>query len=136
MQVILEVPIEASNNALRILGGIPNPESEVWVAVARIDPDKSGKEPSLESEKERKPFNGLPRAQQAGMACGDIAFQRYLSGLADTAVPDADACARVLRTRLGISSRAILDKDSAKAVAWDSLYAAFLRWSGRTPEAR
>ena len=37
LQLIFEVPIEASNNALEVLGGIPNPEKEIWVGIARIN---------------------------------------------------------------------------------------------------
>lgn len=36
-QLILEVPIEEADNALAVLGGIPQPQSDCWVAVARLN---------------------------------------------------------------------------------------------------
>jgi hypothetical protein len=35
-QVVLEVPLEAADTALRVLGGVPRPDAECWVAVARL----------------------------------------------------------------------------------------------------
>lgn len=36
VQLIFEVPLEKANEAFHVLGGMPNPTSEVWVAVARL----------------------------------------------------------------------------------------------------
>lgn len=37
VQICLEVPIEAAGQAYNALGGMPNPASEVWVGVARLN---------------------------------------------------------------------------------------------------
>lgn len=36
VQIVLEVPIEAADHAYKVLGGMPNPASEIWVGVARF----------------------------------------------------------------------------------------------------
>jgi hypothetical protein len=36
VQIIFEVPIEASNEAYEILGGVPKPGAEIWCAIARL----------------------------------------------------------------------------------------------------
>jgi hypothetical protein len=36
-QIILEIPIEGADAALAALGGIPQPQSDRWVAVARLN---------------------------------------------------------------------------------------------------
>ena len=38
VQIVLEVPIEAADHAYKVLGGMPNPASEIWVGVARFKP--------------------------------------------------------------------------------------------------
>lgn len=37
VQIVLEVPREAASEALLVLGGMPNPAAETWVAVARLN---------------------------------------------------------------------------------------------------
>jgi hypothetical protein len=36
-QFIFEVPLEAADHALNILGGVPQPMKERWVAIARLE---------------------------------------------------------------------------------------------------
>jgi hypothetical protein len=40
VQVIMEVPIEASHHAYNVLGGMPNPATTKFFAIARLDPEK------------------------------------------------------------------------------------------------
>ena len=37
-QIVLEVPLEAADAAMAVLGGVPRPDQETWVGVARIAP--------------------------------------------------------------------------------------------------
>src|SRR5512133_3051679 len=36
-QIVLEVAIEEADKALAVLGGVPQPATEAWVAVARLE---------------------------------------------------------------------------------------------------
>lgn len=36
IQIVLEIPVEAEAEAYAILGGMPRPAAESWVAVARL----------------------------------------------------------------------------------------------------
>ena len=41
VQIVLEVPLKAAGHAYNVLGGMPNFESESWVAVALLNkPDE------------------------------------------------------------------------------------------------
>lgn len=41
VQITIEVPIEGADVAYNALGGMPAPGEEIWVAVARLDKEKS-----------------------------------------------------------------------------------------------
>ncbi len=45
MQLVFEVPIEDSNLAYNVLGGMPNPASEVWCAIARLTTEATAQQP-------------------------------------------------------------------------------------------
>ncbi len=45
VQVVLELPIELSNQAYDVLGGMPNPASEIWVGVARLQSENDDETP-------------------------------------------------------------------------------------------
>ena len=36
-QFIFEVPLKAADHALNVLGGVPQPMEERWVAIARLE---------------------------------------------------------------------------------------------------
>lgn len=137
-QIHLEVPIEAANSALDVLGGVPNPESEVWVAVARLDPKASAPQ-FQQADKPRRRWDEMKPTEQAGIACQDKAFWQFLeilSGWEVGSIDSAENAAGEMRNVLAITSRKALDKVPALAGSWQRLYADFLTWSGRTPEAR
>lgn len=129
-QIILEVPIEQANAALRVLGGVPDPSSAPWVAVARLK-EEAAQQPSQPPEKPKRRWEEMKPSEQAGIACGDAAFSKFIA-----AQPGSENTAGRLREILDITSRRDLDHDPHKAVKWSQLYADFLRWSGRQPEAR
>jgi len=75
-QLIIEIPIEDADRALLALGGVPQPGKEQNVAVARLQAPE-------EPVKERKDWNTLGRAAQAGILCSDERFWKYLSATFD-----------------------------------------------------
>lgn len=44
-QIVLEIPLEQADDALAVLGGVPRPDRQVWVAVARLGVDGGDGEP-------------------------------------------------------------------------------------------
>jgi hypothetical protein len=116
-QIIIEVPIEQADQALAALGGLPQPATEAWVAIARLEtkervvPLKSDTKLSLE----------------AVWRCRDPLFQRYLRTIGYEA-SNEDEAATAVRISCGISSRSGLNTDPDAARHWRSLDSQFLAW--------
>jgi hypothetical protein len=72
-QLVLEIPIEEADNALATLGGIPQPQSDRWVAVARLN---GAAKPEPEP-KEKRRWEDLKLSMQASIRCNEKAFQKY-----------------------------------------------------------
>ena len=98
-QVVIEIPIEAGESFVASFG-TPNPANGVPVALARI---QVGAQPVAEPE--RKQWDELSLAQQAGILCSDKQFQNWGGFM------NAEHAAQWLRDRCHISSRADLDKN-------------------------
>ena len=141
-----DVPVEDSNEALEVLGGMPRPDEPVYVGITRIkEGAQAAPEPpqaqlespaydrsaSFPNEKEHKRFNMLPLSQQAGIRCGDPAFWKFLNeqhfseiGLVD----NADAAAGAVRHVCGVASRADLKSNTEAGRIWTHLNRDFEVW--------
>lgn len=75
-----------------------------------------------------KPKGGR-RAREAGIACGEEAFQKWFGG------HEAD-CANGIRSWCSVASRAELDHNEAAGKKWDALYTRYLEETGRLAEKR
>lgn len=145
VQIIFEVPLEASGDAYQVLGGMPQPSSEVWCAIARLDM-KGGEanqqsKPGLQPDKPapasvtdlpvraRKPVAAEKRfAQQAGICCGDPVFQQFLYEH-DMVIEKTEDCAvTAVYLICGVATRKDIVPGSAAADAWDRLYSKFMAW--------
>jgi len=120
--VCVEIPIEAATAFVNAFG-MPDPASETWVALARINNMQN------DTPKEKRPFSELPAAQQAALACKREAFQRYVyeqdgSGL----VMDEDHTADYVRNWCGVESRSELASNANAAYQWEMLYQNFQLW--------
>jgi hypothetical protein len=73
-QLVLEIPIEEADNALAALGGIPQPQSDHWVAVARLN----GVAKPEPEPKEKRRWEDLKLSMQASIRCGEPAFQKFV----------------------------------------------------------
>lgn len=104
VQIVLEVPMESADAAYQLLGGMPNPAAETWVAVARINPEEAPKP----AQKEKRRWETLSVGEQAGIRCGESDFQRWLG------VNNADEAATELRRLFNVSSRRDI-----RAPAWE-----------------
>jgi hypothetical protein len=137
VQIVLEVAMEDSDAAYKLLGGMPNPAAETWVGVAKLN-----KKPDRE-QKERRRWNELPLSQQASIRCGEHAFQEFIRLHCDEAkrpdgiiqlkpgddVNDPVAlAAAMLRTELGIESRKELNTNKTAASKWRELDGHYDLW--------
>lgn len=128
-QLIIEVPIEAADHALAVLGGVPQMKSEQWVGLAPITaPETAEEAPQTETAPEapdvpekvkggprtKRAWHELTMPEQAGIFVHDLSFAKWLlsteyEGYASTVIQDdakwkleADA---VLKSRCGIGSK-------------------------------
>lgn len=93
VQLIFEVPIEAADHAIGMLGGFPRPDQSRWVGIVRLNPERVTQETLLPAT--TPPPKGrwadMPLPQRAGLLCKEPAFRKFF-GL--TAEPDAAAYVR------------------------------------------
>lgn len=135
-QLVCEVPLEQADAALAALGGIPNPHAERWVGIVALKEQPQGKlnsgsappphadaaDSPAAASKPKKPWHEYLPSQQAGMACDRVAFAIWLARDEPEAPETAEACAKLLRTKLGISSRSDLDTNPEAAKRWRELF--------------
>src|SRR3954453_6625979 len=100
-QIIIEVPIEQADQAVAALGGLPQPATEAWVALARLE--------TKERVVPLKPDN-TKLSLEAVMRCRDPLFQRYLE------VSNEDEASETVRLTCGVPSRAGLNTDPEAAM--------------------
>lgn len=113
VQIVLEVPMEASDAAYQLLGGMPNPAAEIWVGVARL-----AKQPDTEPEqKERRRWSDLSVGEQAGIRCNEADFQRFVDA------NNASEAAATLRERFNVASRKDIRRDR-----WEEFETEYQLW--------
>ena len=139
-QLIFEVPLEGADAALNALGGVPRPDAECWVAIARIDPKAASEAPKPivePSERERRKWDELRPSQQAAIRSKEPSFQRFMwdvykneMGYNNSSNND-DAVAQIVRHLCGVKSRADILPGTRAAEKWsqiDNDYWAYLRY--------
>jgi hypothetical protein len=147
-QFVIELPLERADEALELLGGLPRPDREVWVAIARLksDPFTNPAPPDTEPEpvaapeeqKERRRITELPFSQRAAMLVQDRLFIDFLRDRHADAVTAIEAtnwtiapqevADQVLKGLLGIQSKRDLNTDHDAAERFDRLSRAFWQW--------
>jgi hypothetical protein len=112
LQLIFEVPLEQTNEVLRMLGA-PMPDKETWVAIALLDmaPDLY---PNGKFKTERKAFCDLPYSQQAGIKSDDPKFIDFL------VAPEmaSEGAAEAIRKYCGVDSRSKIIKGTRAGNLW------------------
>lgn len=153
-QIVVEVPIEEADNALKALGGIPRPDLERWVAVARLSsgafipksealasadgegaPPQKQPTPAPGETKERRPFHTLPLPQQVALRCADVAFQNWCAP-DDCPVWGEPETAIWVRQQCEVPSRSMINKGTLAGERWSALEARFLADTGQMAEQR
>jgi hypothetical protein len=158
VQLVFELPIERADEAYQALGGMPIAAHEVWCGIARLDPSKehplpphpaaaaprpasSAPQPLPAGEnKQKRPFGEMSPAQQAGMLCHDLAFQKFLAEehpdrwielrAKNPREPLPDRAKAIVYQLCKVTSRAQIDADNAE---WSALVLAYRLWQ-REPE--
>jgi hypothetical protein len=123
LQLIFEVPIEQAPQVHEIFGE-PAPDGSTWVAIARL---QELQKPA--TEKPKRQWSDMSRAQQAGIACNEPDFRRFLALDCDGVLMlDLDMTADAVRHECGIKSRSELDSNKEAAKKWDKLYSDYQLW--------
>jgi hypothetical protein len=134
-QLIFELPIEAVDAALETLGGVPRPDKEAWVGIARLRQETS-KEPEKvdisSPNKERRPFGSLPLSQQAALRCNDSDFWKFINQACgvNSGINSAEGAAMFVRSYCNVVSRSEIKLETEKGDRWIDLndkYDAWLR---------
>jgi hypothetical protein len=121
-QLVFETPIEEADAALVTLGGLPNPASERWVAIALLVPEAA--ERGAQIAKDRRPFASLPYSQQAALKCSDPDFQRFLK------VKTSEAAAEIVRDRCHVQSRSEIGQTEYTKACWLEMLREYGQWAG------
>jgi hypothetical protein len=134
-QIVVEVPLEHADAALRTLGGLPNPASERWVGIAPLngDPQKVGISDEKVGTSENVPtpdkrkWDDLPPSQQAAIRCGEPEFQRFAEVVAADLGWRGDA-AEIVRRYCKVASRADLNTNERAEDRWRTFEADYWAW--------
>jgi hypothetical protein len=126
LQLVFEVPIDRADEAMKFLGGFPQPAEERWVGIALALKEREKIEAPA---KERKPFHELRASAQAGIRCGEPEFWKYLEETVEYACSDSDGAADVVRKICKVQSRSEFDVNGIARQRWnlmESGYQAYL----------
>lgn len=156
LQIIFELPISNADDAIRLLGGTPQPGATRWVGIAplegsfvaaeRIDPAPSVSEqltiagypaaPPPPKPKAQKRWNQLTPTEQAAIRCTEPLFWSFLDHTLHQNCPSlygsvdsVEHAAEAVRTYCEVESRKQLTTSSEAAHRWTMLEHKFYRWS-------
>lgn len=121
-QIVIEVDLRNADVALATLGGVPQPESERPVAVARLNVDKPA--PDKRPYADRGP--GEQAVTRAAMLCDDGAFQAWLGAA------DDEGAAQMVRDYCHVKSRREI---ASNVEALDRFLKLEGDWKRRVPHA-
>lgn len=121
-QVIVELPIEDAGRFVEAFGA-PNPATETWVAIARLqEPEKAQEKPA------KKAWKDLPPSQQAAIRSGEISYWRFLEERYGNEITSPDDATLQIRRACGVASRTELDKPGAEQMIWKATEDAYYIW--------
>lgn len=145
-QLVIEVPLEKAAEVTRLLG-FPKPGTGTRCAVALLNDgakdlpagttpvsSETGPGGKLDTGPVGKPKQHwedmLPSAQAATL-CGDPTFWAYLAYISGAPVTDKVEADASLKARLGIGSKAVLNRHGETADAFDQLIGDYRAWAYR-----
>ena len=131
----IHVPEEYALKVIEAFGW-PTMVAPVHVAIARMGDGSAGDLPSgstttpAAATKEKRKWDELSIAQQAGIMCNEKGFQRYVSeavGKRPDEV-DTDAAATYVRTLCGVNSRAHIEGNETASRKFHALRISYDNW--------
>lgn len=146
VQIIIEIPVEAADAALKALGGYPQPGKEVPVAVARLHANSVPKnitdnitgdpEPEPVAKQDKRAWADLAPSVQAALRCKDVAFQDWCAehcppGWLDNYVEREALAADWVRDVCSVETRAALSVEPEAKAAWGMMNLQFEQDTGR-----
>lgn len=120
VQIVFEVPVENSDIAYQVVGGMADSSQEKWFAIARLDespPKPEGKAP--------RSFHDMTPAQQAGMLCADEVFAKFMR---ETGNVKSENVADTVRALCGVTSRSDIKPGTEAARRWASIVSDYRAW--------
>lgn len=96
-QLVFELPLEGADEALAALGGLPQPATERWFAIARLT-DEAAQKPTPK-ERYDAADEGEKAVVRANLLTGDPAFQKWCDAITPAQAGD------YIRVKCGIKSR-------------------------------
>lgn len=111
-----------SRKVCQVIIEIPNPATGVPVAIARLQEGVERK-----TEKPKRSWSELSKAEQAGIACEDGRFGIWLAR-DDEKQLSVQGCVEYVHRYCGVKSRSELNRNPIAAMKWDELYSDFQRW--------
>lgn len=123
VRMLIDVPAEYAPKVMEAFGW-PTMANPIPVAIAHLQ------EPSKQAtDKPARQWGDISRAQQAGIACNEPDFRRYLALDCDGILMfDLDMAADDVRQRCGVQSRSELDRNKDAGRKWDRLYSDYQMW--------
>jgi hypothetical protein len=138
VQIVFELPLEASGQAYDVLGGMPDPGKSVWCGIARLEVTKeeANSKPSVTEEaavsKHPSARPPAPLAKQIGFLCKTPKFQQFLSETYDEWYhlpgPSHECAAHIVRAYCGVKSRADILPGTEAEKLWKTLKGKFDAW--------
>ena len=131
-QIVIEIPIEQADEALAVLGGVPRPDAERWVAIARLsEPQTSLREQvdvvraEAKHAREHRAFCDLPMSKQTGIKADDHLFSAFLFRNYGHLYPMAGSPEDIIRMVCGVASRREITPSTPAGDRWISLLREF-----------
>lgn len=121
-QIVIEIPAEAADHALAVLGGLPKATDERWVAIARIHKPADKPAPILEPDDPLGLGPPMPLASRIALLCKEPGFQSFMVGDDDVDEDKEVRTAAAVRHVCGVTSRAQITPGSAAEKRWQRLH--------------
>jgi|SRR5580693_6311225 hypothetical protein len=134
VQLIFEIPIEKSNEALQALGGMPNFGEDQWFAIARLvsQPATEGHD-NIMRPAPSEPSARAHMVTRAAMCCIEPRFWKFLDETFSGKPPNMDvtdeaSAATVVRYHCRVKSRSEILPATPAGDRWDRLYSRYVAW--------
>lgn len=130
VQVVVEIPLADADAAYAVLGGMPDPGHERWVAVAALQ-SAEAQPRQIESKRTagaKRDWKELQPQQQAGIRCGEPSFVAFLRERHTDSWRESEDAAECVRLICGVHSRVELGTNHKAHVMWKQLDDQYQAW--------